>query len=75
LLCLSSRTHRLAVSDLVTRRDVPELVRRDLLPWVRCIAGALRDTEYEAKLTAAGYLKRSASSPPAFTTSRMRTCS
>ncbi len=46
---------RLAVSDVVTRGEVPELLRRDILLWVGCIAGALRDTDYVAKLAKAGF--------------------
>jgi SAM-dependent methyltransferase len=46
---------RLAVSDVVTRGEVPDAIRRDMLLWVGCIAGALRDTEYMAKLAAAGF--------------------
>jgi arsenite methyltransferase len=46
---------RLAISDVVTRGEVPEAVRRDMLLWVGCIAGALRDTEYVAKLTKVGF--------------------
>ncbi|HML07886.1 MAG TPA: arsenite methyltransferase [Xanthobacteraceae bacterium] len=46
---------RLAVSDVVTRGEVPDLVRRDMLLWVGCIAGALRDTEYVDKLEKAGF--------------------
>jgi arsenite methyltransferase len=46
---------RLAVSDVVTRGEVPEKLRRDILLWVGCIAGALQDTEYAAKLAAAGF--------------------
>jgi arsenite methyltransferase len=46
---------RLAVSDVVTRGDVPESIRRNVLLWAGCIAGALRDSEYSAKLAAAGF--------------------
>ena len=46
---------RLAVSDVVTRGEVPEIVRRDVLLWVGCIAGALRDSEYTAKLAKVGF--------------------
>ncbi len=46
---------RLAVSDVVTKGEVPEVVRRDMLLWVGCIAGALQDTEYDAKLAKAGF--------------------
>jgi arsenite methyltransferase len=46
---------RLAVSDVVTRGEVPEEVRKNMLLWVGCIAGAMQDGEYVAKLTAAGF--------------------
>ncbi len=46
---------RFAVSDVVTRGAVPEEVRKSMLLWVGCIAGALQDEEYTAKLTAAGF--------------------
>jgi arsenite methyltransferase len=46
---------RLAVSDVVVRGEVPADIRRNLLLWVGCIAGALQDTEYTAKLAAAGF--------------------
>ncbi len=46
---------RLAVSDVITRGEVPEPIRRDILLWVGCIAGALSDAEYIAKLEKAGF--------------------
>ena len=46
---------RFAVSDVVVRGDVPTDVRRSMELWVGCIAGALRDTDYAAKLGAAGF--------------------
>jgi SAM-dependent methyltransferase len=46
---------RFAVSDVVTRGEVPGDVRRNMLLWVGCIAGALGDSEYEAKLAKAGF--------------------
>jgi SAM-dependent methyltransferase len=46
---------RLAVSDVVTRGDVPAEVRRNMLLWVGCVAGALRDSEYADKLAGAGF--------------------
>src|SRR5262245_41140207 len=46
---------RFAVSDVVTRGEVPPQVRQDMLLWVGCIAGALRDDEYRSKLSAAGF--------------------
>jgi SAM-dependent methyltransferase len=46
---------RFAVSDVVTRGDVPAEVRQNMLLWVGCIAGALQDWEYVAKLAKAGF--------------------
>ena len=46
---------RFAVSDVVTRGQVPEQVRRDMLLWVGCIAGALDEGDYIAKLKSAGF--------------------
>ena len=46
---------RFAVSDVVVRGDVPADVRRSMELWVGCIAGAMEDREYEAKLSAAGF--------------------
>ncbi len=46
---------RFAVSDVVTRGDVPDDVRQNMLLWVGCIAGALDDDEYVAKLAKAGF--------------------
>nr|WP_294531081.1 arsenite methyltransferase [uncultured Rhodopila sp.] len=46
---------RFAVSDVVTRGDVPQQLRKDMLLWVGCIAGALEETDYRARLAAAGF--------------------
>jgi len=46
---------RFAVSDVVTRGAVPEALRGDMLLWVGCIAGALEEDDYRAKLAAAGF--------------------
>jgi arsenite methyltransferase len=46
---------RLAVSDVVVRGDVPAQVRRSMELWVGCIAGALKDSDYTAKLAGAGF--------------------
>jgi SAM-dependent methyltransferase len=46
---------RFAVSDVVTRGEAPADVRKNMLLWVGCIAGALRDYEYIAKLARAGF--------------------
>jgi len=46
---------RLAVSDVVTRGDIAPEVRKSVLLWVGCIAGALEENEYRTKLEAAGF--------------------
>src|SRR5580704_10738363 len=46
---------RFAVSDVVTRGEVPADVRKNMLLWVGCIAGALDDNQYVAKLAKAGF--------------------
>jgi arsenite methyltransferase len=46
---------RFAVSDVVVRGEVPADVRRSLELWVGCIAGALEESDYAAKLRAAGF--------------------
>jgi arsenite methyltransferase len=46
---------RFAVSDVVVRGPVPESVRKSMLLWVGCIAGALEESDYRSKLGAAGF--------------------
>jgi arsenite methyltransferase len=46
---------RFAVSDVVTRGDVPDEIRNNILLWAGCVAGALEDREYQKKLAAAGF--------------------
>ncbi len=46
---------RFAVSDVVVRGEVPPMIRRSVELWVGCVAGALSDTDYLAKLAAAGF--------------------
>jgi SAM-dependent methyltransferase len=46
---------RFAVSDVVVRGEVPADVRQSMLLWVGCIAGALQDYDYVAKLARAGF--------------------
>jgi arsenite methyltransferase len=46
---------RFAVSDVVVRGPVPADVQRSMELWVGCVAGALQDTEFAAKLAAAGF--------------------
>ena len=46
---------RFAVSDVVVRGDVPAEIKRSLELWVGCVAGALSDNDYVAKLAKAGF--------------------
>jgi arsenite methyltransferase len=46
---------RFALSDVVTRGAIPEPIRRDMLLWAGCIAGALDENDYRTKLAAAGF--------------------
>jgi SAM-dependent methyltransferase len=46
---------RLAVSDVVTRGEMPPEIRKNVLLWVGCIAGALEEQEYHGKLASAGF--------------------
>jgi SAM-dependent methyltransferase len=47
----------LAVSDVVTRGEMPPEIRRSVLLWVGCVAGALEENDYRAKLASAGFEK------------------
>jgi arsenite methyltransferase len=47
---------RFAVSDVVTHGQVPVAVRQSMMLWVGCIAGALEESDYRAKLVAAGFV-------------------
>jgi arsenite methyltransferase len=46
---------QLAVSDVVSRGPVPDDVRQSIDCWVGCMAGALDQDDYAAKLRAAGF--------------------
>jgi arsenite methyltransferase len=46
---------RFAVSDVVVRGEVPAAIRRSIELWIGCVAGALEESEYRAKLSAAGF--------------------
>jgi SAM-dependent methyltransferase len=48
---------RFAVSDVVTRGEMPPEIRQSVLLWVGCVAGALEENDYRAKLAAAGFEK------------------
>ena len=46
---------RLAVSDVVVRGPVPAEIRRGVELWLGCVAGALDESEYRAKLARVGF--------------------
>lgn len=46
---------RFAISDVVTRGEMLPEIRKSVLLWVGCVAGALEENEYRAKLIAAGF--------------------
>ena len=46
---------RFAVSDVVTRGEIPADIRKSILLWVGCVAGALEENEYRNHLASAGF--------------------
>ena len=46
---------RFAVSDVVVRGHVPDAIKKNMELWVGCVAGALSDDDYLAKLSGAGF--------------------
>jgi arsenite methyltransferase len=48
---------RFAVSDVVTRGEMLPEIRKSVLLWVGCIAGALEENDYLKKLAGAGFVQ------------------
>jgi arsenite methyltransferase len=46
---------RFAVSDVVVLKDLPATIRTSMESWAGCVAGALHERDYRAKLSAAGF--------------------
>jgi SAM-dependent methyltransferase len=46
---------RFAVSDVVVRGEVPAAIRRSVESWIGCVAGALEEGDYRARLSKAGF--------------------
>jgi arsenite methyltransferase len=46
---------RFAVSDVVTRGEIRPEIRKNVLLWVGCVAGALDENDYRGKLEASGF--------------------
>lgn len=47
---------RIAVSDIVTNGELPEVVKENMVAWGACIAGALDQRDYSEGLQAAGFV-------------------
>jgi hypothetical protein len=43
------------VSDIVTSGEIDAEIRQSVLLWAGCVAGALEENQYRAKLAAAGF--------------------
>jgi SAM-dependent methyltransferase len=48
---------RLALADIVVRRPVGPTVRRSVEAWIGCLAGALEEHDYRARLARAGFVE------------------
>ena len=47
---------RLAVSDIVLRKELPASIRKSIEAWAGCIAGALLEYDLQVKLAGAGFV-------------------
>ena len=63
---------RFAVSDVVTRGDIPEPVRASLALWTGCVAGALDERDYVARLERAGFSAASVEPTRVYTAAEAR---
>lgn len=46
-----------AVADVTLQAEIPESARKDMDSWAACLAGALTDSDYMAKLLGAGFIE------------------
>lgn len=46
---------RVAVSDMVTRIPMPEVLQSNMASWAACVSGAITDKEYLEKMRVAGF--------------------
>jgi SAM-dependent methyltransferase len=53
--CVLKPGGRFAVSDVVTRGEILPEIRKSVLLWVGCVAGALDEEVYKSKLAASGF--------------------
>ena len=54
-LILSERGNKCANGKQAARGEVPAAIRKSVELWIGCIAGALEESEYRAKLARAGF--------------------
>ena len=47
---------RIAVSDIVTQGELPEVVRKSLVAWAGCVAGAVDVSDYQYAIEKAGFV-------------------
>lgn len=47
---------RFAVSDVVTRGELPEVIQKSMALWTGCVAGALDEHDYVGRLIRAGFV-------------------
>lgn len=47
---------RVAISDMMTRVPMPELMRSNMQSWAACVSGAITEQEYIDKMRAAGFI-------------------
>jgi len=48
---------KLAVSDIVLLKDLPENIRKDMRAWSECVSGAVSEKEYTGAMSKAGFEK------------------
>jgi arsenite methyltransferase len=46
---------KLAVSDIVLLKDLPESIRKDMRAWSECVSGAVSEKEYTGAMSKAGF--------------------
>jgi arsenite methyltransferase len=63
---------RFAVSDIVIRGEMPAEIKRSVELWAGCVAGALEEGDYKAKLQAAGFYQVSIEATRVYTTADAR---
>ena len=63
----------LAISDIVLKNPLPEVVRQSMEMWTGCVSGALLEAEYTEKLREAGFSETSIEEVKVYTESDVMT--